>query len=82
MNTMSFYEFRSEKNRLGIQKLIVKENKIISLTNLFQPYIKNLLKKLNEKLNFNHHITERNAQMHVRSENLFYYINFFIDFKI
>ena len=27
---------------------------------------------LNEKLNFYHHIIERNAQMHVRSENLFY----------
>ena len=26
---------------------------------------------LNEKLNFCHHI-ERNAQMHIRSENLFY----------
>ena len=27
---------------------------------------------LNEKLNFYHHIIERNAQMHIRSENLFY----------
>ena len=27
---------------------------------------------LNEKLNFYHHIIERNAQMHLRSENLFY----------
>ena len=27
---------------------------------------------LNEKLNFYHHITERNAQKHIRSENLFY----------
>ena len=27
---------------------------------------------LNEKLNFNHHIIERSAQMHIRSENLFY----------
>ena len=26
---------------------------------------------LNEKLNFYHHITERNAQMHIRPENLF-----------
>ena len=26
---------------------------------------------LNEKLNFYHHIIERNAQMHIRSENLF-----------
>ena len=27
---------------------------------------------LNEKLNFYHHIIERNAEMHIRSENLFY----------
>ena len=27
---------------------------------------------LNEKLNFYHHIKERNAQMHIRSKNLFY----------
>ena len=26
---------------------------------------------LNEKPNFYHHIIERNAQMHIRSENLF-----------
>ena len=27
---------------------------------------------VNEKLNFYHHIIERNAQKHIRSENLFY----------
>ena len=27
---------------------------------------------LNEKLNFYQHIIERNAQMHIRPENLFY----------
>ena len=27
---------------------------------------------LNKKLNFYHHIIERNAQMHIRSENLFH----------
>ena len=27
---------------------------------------------LNEKLNFYHRIIERNAQMHIRPENLFY----------
>ena len=37
---------------------------------------------LKEKLNFYHHIIERNAQMHVRSENLFYQTNLLIDFKI
>ena len=41
MNTMSFYEFRSEIGS-GSISYIFKENKIISLTNLFQQYIKNL----------------------------------------
>ena len=42
MKTMSFYEFRSEKTGSGSRSYIFKENKIISLTNLFQQYIKNL----------------------------------------
>ena len=42
MNTMSFYEFRSEHTGSGSRNYIFKENKIISLTNLFQKYIKNL----------------------------------------
>ena len=42
MNTMSFYEFRSEKTGSGSRSYTFKENKIISLTNLFQQYIKNL----------------------------------------
>ena len=42
MNTMSFYEFRSEQTGSGSRSYIFKENKIISLTNLFQQYIKNL----------------------------------------
>ena len=38
-----------------------------------QTCLNNMLKTfLNEKLNFYHHIIERNAEMHVRSENLFY----------
>ena len=38
-----------------------------------QTYFNNILRiYLNEKLNFYHHITERHAQVHVRSENLFY----------
>ena len=40
---MSFYEFRSEKTGSGFTSYIFKENKSISLTNLFQQYIiKNL----------------------------------------
>ena len=42
MNIMSFYAFRSEKTGLGSRRYIFKENKIISLTNLCQHYIKNL----------------------------------------
>ena len=37
---------------------------------------------LKKKLNFYLHIIQRNAEMHIRSENLFYKTNFFIDFKI
>ena len=38
-----------------------------------QTHFNNILRiYLNEKLNFYHHIVERNAQMHIRSENLFY----------
>ena len=39
---MSFYEFRSEQTGSGSRSYIFKENKIISLTNLLQQYIKNL----------------------------------------
>ena len=38
-----------------------------------QTCLKKMLRAfLNEKLNFYHRITERNAQMHIRSENLYY----------
>ena len=42
MNTLSFYEFRSEQTGLGSRSYMFKESKIMSLTNLFQQYIKNL----------------------------------------
>ena len=42
MNTMSFYEFRSKETGSGSRSYIFRENKIISLTNLFQQYVKNL----------------------------------------
>ena len=36
-----------------------------------QTYFNNILRiHLNEKLNFYHHIIERNAQMHIRLENV------------
>ena len=38
-----------------------------------QTYFNNILRiYLNKKLNFYHDIIERNAQMHIRSENMFY----------
>ena len=37
---------------------------------------------LNEKLNFYHHILVRNALMYIRIENLVYYNNIFINFRI
>ena len=42
MITMSFYEFRSEQTGSSSRSYIFKENKITSLANLFQQYIKNL----------------------------------------
>ena len=42
MNTMSFYEFRSKQTGSGSRSYIFRENKIISLTNLFQQYINHL----------------------------------------
>ena len=42
MKTMSFYELRSEQRGLGSRSCIFKENKFVSLTDLFQQYIKNL----------------------------------------
>ena len=42
MNTMSFYKFRSEKTGSDSISYIFKENKIMSLTNLFQQYTENL----------------------------------------
>ena len=41
MNTMSFYEFRSKQTGSGSRSYIFRENKISSLTNLFEQDIKN-----------------------------------------
>ena len=42
MNTVSFYKFRSEQTGSDSRSCIFKESKVMSLTNLFQQYIKNL----------------------------------------
>ena len=70
MNTMSFYEFRSEETDSGSRSYIFKEktkpyHSQTCFNNMSRTY-------LNQKLNFYHHIIERNGQMHVRSEKLFY----------
>ena len=38
---MSFYEFRSKETGSGSRSYIFRENKIISLTNLFEQDVKN-----------------------------------------
>ena len=69
MNSMSFYELRSEQT--GQDLKVTFSMKTISYHP--QTCFNNILKiYLNEKLNFYHHILEENAQMHIRSENLFY----------
>ena len=69
MNTMSFYEFRSEQTGLGSRIFSFRKTKSYHSQTCFN----NMLRiYLNEKLNFYHHIIERNVQMHIRSENLFY----------
>ena len=40
--TLSFYEFRSKQTGSGSRSYIFRENKIISLTNLFEQDVKNL----------------------------------------
>ena len=42
MNTMSFYEFRCKQTGSGSRSYMFRENKTISLANLFQQYVKNL----------------------------------------
>ena len=80
MNTISFYEFRSEKKQAqALEVTFSRKTKSYHSQTCFN----NILRiYLNEKLNLYHHITERNAQTHIRSENLFYQTNLFIDFKI
>ena len=79
MNNMLSNELRSKQAGSDSRGYIFKENKIISFTNLFK-HIFRIYQ--NEKLDFYHHIIQRNAQMHIKSENLFYQTNLFIDFKI
>ena len=66
---MSFYEY-SDPNKQAQALEVTFSGKIKSYHS--QTCFNNILIIcLNEKLNFYHHIRERNAQMHIRSENLF-----------
>ena len=64
MNTMSFYEIRSEQTEVTFLRKTKSYHSQTCFNNILRIY-------LNEKLNF-YYIIERNAQMHLRSENLFY----------
>ena len=69
MNTMSFYEFRSEKHAQALEVRFSRKTK----SHQSQTCFNNILRIYqNEKLNFYHNIIEGNAQMHIKSENLFY----------
>ena len=69
MNSMSFYELRSEQQAQALEVTFSRKTKSYHSQTCFN----NILTiYLDEKLNFYHYIIERNAQMHIRSENLFY----------
>ena len=78
MNTMSFYDFRPEQAQ-ALEVTFSRKTKSYHSQTCFN----NILRiYLNEKLNFYHHIIEKNAQMHLRSENLLYQTDLLIEFKI
>ena len=64
MNTMSFYEIRSEQTEVTFLRKTKSYHSQTCFNNILRIY-------LNEKLNF-YQIIERKAQMHIRSENQFY----------
>ena len=66
---MSFYEY-SDRNKQA-QALEVTFSGKTKSYHLQTCFSNILMIYLNEKLNFYHYILERNAQMHIRSENLF-----------
>ena len=69
MNTMSFINSDLNKQAQALEVTFSRAAKSYHSQTCF----KNILTiYLNEKLNFNHHILERNAQMHIRLENLVY----------
>ena len=69
MNTSHFMNSDLKKQAQALEVTFSRKTKSYHSQTCFN----NILRIcLNEKLNFYHHIIERNSQMHIRSENLFY----------
>ena len=69
MNTMSFINSDLNKQAQALEVKFSRTTKSYHSQTCF----KNISRiYLNEKLNFCHHILERNAQMHIRLENPVY----------
>ena len=70
MNTMLFINLDLNKQAQALKVISFEDNKLISLTNLFQQYINNTGLYLNKQLDFYHHILVKNTQMYIRLEHL------------
>ena len=69
MNTVSFINSDLNKQAQALEVTFSRTTKVYHSQTCFN----NILRiYLNEKLDFYHHILERNAQMHIRLENLVY----------
>ena len=79
MNTVSFINSNLNKQAQALEVTFSRTTESCHPQSCFNSILGIYL---NEKLNFYHRILERNAQMDIRSENLVYYNNFFINFKI
>ena len=79
MNTMSSINSNLNKQAQALQVTFSRTTKSYHSQTCFN----NILRiYLNEKLNFYLHILVKNAQMHIRLENLIYYNSLFINFNI
>ena len=69
MNAMSFMNSDLNKQDHGLEVTFSRRTKSYHSQTCFN----NILRiYLDDKLNFYHHIIEKNAQMYIRLENLFY----------
>ena len=75
MSTMSFINLDLSKQAQALEVIFSRTAKSHHSQTCLRIY-------LNEKLNFYHHILVRNALMYIRIENLVYYKNIFINFRI